>query len=466
MTSTRVPGVRMSSCRTLVLIFLWSTTFATEFFVALDGIDSNPGTASKPWRHVQHAVSILRPGDICTIRQGRYYETNITLENIQGNAQNPITFRALPNETVSFDGTAEIPAKNWQNHEGKIYVNKLDFDIWQLFVDSKMQTNARWPDAHFEDLSIFDYTQWGFSAHNSTYDVESGKGVMNDNGTQNLAKSGLNVTGAMALLNIGSWETYTGRVDYHSTGSNTFSYSVRARPKNIAFGPSNCRYYLEDKLEFLDSPTEWFYDVDTRELYLWTLKGDNPENHDVRGKVSTYAFQITGNSSYVTLSNLEFFATTIRAVGKVSGITLDSLNFTYPSYTRRMLQDDSLPEMTKLEIEGSFNREAGNFTVFNCTWQYADGQTMSHRGVGSIFENNLWRYNDFSCVGDGMLFGSNGARDHFIRNTVHSNGPSEGFNPGSGDPSLGILGAAEIRLNEFYDQKHLQNDGSQVQVNY
>ena len=45
----------------------------------------------------------------------------------------------------------------------------------------------------------------------------------------------------------------------------------------------------------------------------------------------------------------------------------------------------------------------GNFSVFNCTREYADGQTMSYRGADGVFENNLWHHNDFTCVGNGFL---------------------------------------------------------------
>lgn len=55
---------------------------------------------------------------------------------------------------------------------------------------------------------MFDYTRWGFSDAKSTFDEEIEMGVMIDNGTQDLAGSGLNATDAMGILNIGSWLTW------------------------------------------------------------------------------------------------------------------------------------------------------------------------------------------------------------------------------------------------------------------
>ena len=167
-----------------------------------------------------------------------------------------------------------------------------------------------------------------------------------------------------------------------------------------------------------------------------------------------------------------FFATTIFMSGTsetddVSNIRLDSLHFRYPSYSKRMLGSLAVPNMTTIYFNGLLSKYAGNFSVFNCTWEYADGQTMRYRGADGVFENNLWHHNDFTCVGNGDLFRSEGIRDRFIRNTVHSNGPSVGFYPGAGtfqDRNLGLSVAAEVRLNLFYDLKYLQDDGSHVQT--
>ena len=321
--------------------------------------------------------------------------------------------------------------------------------------------------------SVFDYTKWGFSDESSTYDGSTGTGVMVDNGTQNLAKSGLNATGAIAVLNIGSFLTWAGMVEKHNPGENSFKYDLQKVPALVvSYNASNCRYFLEDKLEFLDSPSEWFYDKTTKDLYLWTKNSDHPLNHDIQGKRITYAFTITRSSSWIILSGLNFFATTVHVGGKdasedVHNIKLESLHFTYPSYSKRMLGSLEVPDTTTLYFNGPLNQYAGNFSVFNCTWEYADGQTMSYRGADGVFENNLWHHNDFSCVGNGDLFKSEGVRDQFIRNTVHSNGPSVGFSPGAGnysDRQLGLSTGAMVKLNLFYDLKYLQNDGSHVQT--
>ena len=460
---------RLTLLKILAILFLHSE--ATEYFVSVNGDDNNHGSLENPWRHVQKAITVLTPGDVCTIRGGVYNE-EVAISGLQGTKENPITFRSYPGETVTFDGTMPITS-SWKKYKDNIYVTTLDEDIWQLFVDGEMQINARWPNAFWYDYSVFDYTKWGFADAKSMFDQTTGKGVLVDNGTQGLAKSGLNATGAIAILNIGSWMTWAGSVEKHNPGEDNFAFVLQQDLTGyVKFHGQNSRYFLEDKLEFLDAPSEWFYDMNTKKLYLWTCDSDQPGTHDIRGKVSTYAFTITNNSTWLLLSNMTFFATTVFIKGDnsssdVSNIRLDSLHFSYPSYSKRMLASLAVPNMTTIYYNGLLTKNAGNFTVFNCTWEYADGQTMSYRGADGVFENSLWHHNDFTCVGNGFLFGSSGVRDKFVRNTIHSNGPSVGFSPGSGtaqDRKLGLPTGADVRLNLFYDLKNLQDDGSHVQT--
>ncbi len=85
--------------------------------------------------------------------------------------------------------------------------------------------------------------------------------------------------------------------------------------------------FLEDKLEFLDAPTEWLYDKTSKKIYLMTENGDSPENHV---KVSTYAITMNNTSAWLVFSGLNFFGTTVYMNGEsvhsnIHDITLDSL---------------------------------------------------------------------------------------------------------------------------------------------
>ena len=121
----------------LLLVTLLTGTRATEYFVSLDGNDDNPGTLQKPWQHVQHAVTVLRAGDICTIREGHYSE-EVVISGLQGTSDDPITFRSYPGETVVFDGTTPILCnQRLRSH------TRRHWTIEHLFAFLHQQTTAK-----------------------------------------------------------------------------------------------------------------------------------------------------------------------------------------------------------------------------------------------------------------------------------------------------------------------------------
>ena len=144
------------------------------------------------------------------------------------------------------------------------------------------------------------------------------------------------------------------------------------------------------------APSEWFYDSSTKKLYLWLHESDHPrlEATTFTLIVSIYAFTVTSGSTWIVFSNLKFFATTVYISGKdktddIGNIRLESLHLSYPSYSKRMLGSLAVPNMTTVYYNGLLTKNAGNFSIFNCTWEYADGQTMQYRGADGVFENNL-----------------------------------------------------------------------------
>ncbi len=72
------------------------------YYVSTGGDDSANGSASNPWRTLQHAADSLTPGDKVIINAGTY-NTGFEM-NTSGTANSPVTFEA--NGTVIIDGSA------------------------------------------------------------------------------------------------------------------------------------------------------------------------------------------------------------------------------------------------------------------------------------------------------------------------------------------------------------------------
>ena len=106
-------------------------------------------------------------------------------------------------------------------------------------------------------------------------------------------------------------------------------------------------------------------------------------------QVQTHAFTIT-DSSHVLIKDLTFFATTLDARTNINHLELHSLNFMFPTYNRRMLQDTTPPQWTKVFAGKSSAR------IYNSTFYGTDGIALEYAGVNDTVENNLFEYNDWS----------------------------------------------------------------------
>ena len=420
------------------------------YYVATNGSDSNPGTFLEPFATVQKAADVMTAGDTCYIRQGTYHE-EIAIGGLSGTAGDPITFTNYENEDVILDGTIPITS-GWVVHTGDIYKTTLARDIWQLFVDGKAMISARWPNARWDDDSIWDRDgRWG---KGTASDVD---GIQYDDGERNLAGSGLDMTGAIALLNVGNWKTWAKVVESHGAGANFFTYV----PVNSGYKDSwsNHRFFFECKLNLLDTAEEWFYEPDTKTLYLRTDDSSDPAGRDVRGKVQSYFFDIS-DSSHIKIMGLDFFGTTFRSTDCVN-ITVEDCDLLYPSYSKRMLGVLSDTDVTMIKTgtnDDSFS------TIRNCTFRYTDGPGVYIWGKSNVVENCYFADIDYSAA----VVGGNGFSIHMIkckgttyrRNTLYKSGTSEGYRAGGYDASLPQI----VEYNHHYKCGLLQSDGANFQM--
>ncbi len=421
---------------------------AANYYVSTTGSDSAAGTLGAPFATLQKAANVMGAGDTCHIRGGTYHEA-VAINNLNGTSGNPVTFKAYQNETVTLDGTqslGDLGSSGWTLHSGNIYKTTLTADIWQLFDDGEMMIMARWPNAFLHDGSIWDQPgTWGRG-----HDGASSNGTMVDNvnNGHDLAATGLDMTGAMGVMNIGSFRTWPKKVLSHTGGSNTFTYApVAANEYRTKLG----YYYLECKLNLLDAEREWFYDPATKTLYLWAPGGGVPSGN-IRGKTQTYAFNIS-NSDWLVLDGLNFFGTTFNMTG-CSSCTVENCNLQFPSFSRRMLGSEADIEFANMQAG---NSNPGN-TLRNCVFEHSDGQAVRMNGAGCVMENNYFHNIDFSCAGIPNLgntvqveIGSSGSV--IRRNTIDTAGASETIAPGK---------VGTVEYNRVTNIGLLQSDGAGV----
>tara|TARA_Y100001970_G_scaffold290273_1_gene423340 strand:- start:35608 stop:37662 length:2055 start_codon:yes stop_codon:yes gene_type:complete len=428
--------------RKILLYVLISFIYPIDYYVSTIGDSLNQGTFDSPFLYIQQAVNVMEAGDICYIRQGVYHE-NIILDNKDGTLANPIIFTSYNNERVVMDGTVSIDSV-WEPYTDNIWVAEIGFDVWQIFVEYEEMVMARWPNANFVDGSIWDKeNHW---AHGLIDDDENAyeNGTMIDKpyGNNSLENIGFNIEGATAILNVGSFKTYTREVLTHN--GNTFTYE----PVEL-WKTKHHDYFLEKKIEFLDIENEWFYNPDSSKIYFWPPNNVDPNTLNIRGKTQSYAFEIS-NSDYVEIRDIEFFGTTFK-FDNSDNAKVDHCNLFYPSCYKRMLGVIATPpEMT------IFNSSSG-CTVSNSSFRYTDGSAIEMYSNDNLIDNCYFYHIDYTATDlNGLMttIQMGGSNNIFRRNTLHKMGASATLNPGN---------AAIIELNDMSDSGHMQSDGALVQ---
>jgi alpha-N-arabinofuranosidase len=95
---------------------------ATEFHVAINSKDSNPGTMAAPLRTIQHAADLAQPGDVITVHAGVYRER---INPPRGGTSDTkrIVYQAAPGEKVEIKGSEVV--KGWK---------KVQDDVWKVTI--------------------------------------------------------------------------------------------------------------------------------------------------------------------------------------------------------------------------------------------------------------------------------------------------------------------------------------------
>lgn len=402
----------------------------STYYVSTSGDDNNVGNEASPFRTISKAInSFGATGGNCIIREGIYHESVVI------NNKDNITVKSYPNEVVVLDGTKEINT-TWTQSSGNsnIYETTLTEDIWQLFIDNEQQVMARWPNAQFYDDTVFDQSYWSPGNANA-----GSNGVMVDDG--NLATSGISAQGALAIANVGSFKTWTVEVLSHTPGNSSFTYETVD-----SYRSKHHFYFLEGKVDFLDTQNEWFYDSATKKLSVW----GNPTGKKIQGKVQSYVFDID-KCDNLTFENLRFFSTTIKA-SKSTNITVNNSLFSYPSCSKRMLGDKSHPLNT--EFQGLSRTSPSNFKLYQCLFEHTDGSAYYMRGEGNVVEDCYFHHIDYtgsSLRGPMVTFLNYGKDAVFTRNTVHTTGASE---------TVRYLDPVEVSYNNISNTGLVHDDGA------
>ena len=407
-------------------------------YVSPNGNDNNDGSLNSPYKTIAKALSSLNTGTI-KLLDGIYRE-KIIIDN-----KDDIIISGDQSGNAVIDGTVNLNEYNWTKTENNIYKTTLDTAIWQLFIEDNEMVMARWPNAQFVDNSIYSWDTWAEGDEDNSI---NGLTVI-DNSKSFYSGLDFSLDTAHAILNVGSFRTWNRKIQY-SEGSEFFTYND---VPNGQYKNKHHYFFIEGDLNLLDTLNEWYHNPKTGELWLMT-DGTNPNDLEIKGKVTSYSFEIN-NSDNITIENLSFFSSTIK-VQSSENFILQDCNFAYPSTSKRMLGDLGTPKATTIGISGLSNK-VNNSTIRRNLFEYTDGDALRVYGDNNIIENNFFQYIDYSVAelpGLMVTMFINGDKNTITKNTIENVQASATVTPGE---------RSIFSYNKVTKTGALQSDGSVFQ---
>jgi hypothetical protein len=295
---------------------------AQTYYVSTTGLDTNPGTMSKPWATLQHAQSVVqglsksKPITV-NVRAGTYFlpaGLSFGVDDSGGSSAAPVVWEAFPGEDVVLNGGTRIT--HWTNAGGGLWTASLPastLPFENLFYNGQRRLRPRigasaaldggtigtflriaenvyeaapsdnCPDSGFEpDAGYRCYDRFHFDA---------GDGLTS--GWQNLNPAPSNLCGQSAKTGappgdievdmFEAWSMQKLRISCIDD-ANSIVYFTAPGPlytKNFPYlGPApGHRYLVENVKDLFEQPGQWF--LDRPSTGSWTLSylsnpGENP----------------------------------------------------------------------------------------------------------------------------------------------------------------------------------------------
>ncbi len=122
----------MKTLFALLFMGFYFTQAQQVYYVSPGGSDSNPGTFSQPWQHVQHGIDAMSSGDTLKLKDGVYFE-RIYID------KNHVSIKALHHGQAIIDGTG-----TGGTQDALIEINHASFvEINGLVLKNNIQNDAQ-----------------------------------------------------------------------------------------------------------------------------------------------------------------------------------------------------------------------------------------------------------------------------------------------------------------------------------
>lgn len=421
-------------------------------YVATSGSDSNTGTNDKPFKTIQKGIDYLNSNFSTKnnlVVKGGVYRESPTIKNFNPNKTVTISSETSSNPAQIYGSESSQDSRiTWQKGTGGLNfpssaannVYYADVSAWGAdpeiaylngTVDTRMN-KAREPDIDpFADTSVTD-NRW--SAQSGTLGgLVDTKNLKNINGF-----SSTFLTGGRIFVTDGysghdhNTATITGVVA--SSGQLYFDKEMKyynGQPLIAA----NSKFYVEGKSELLDMPGEWFFDIKTKRLYVWSINSDNPAKSNIEFGVRANGIKVI-NSQNVIIKDFNIKFTNYLYGGstgndgaiflvnnqneKSSNITFDNVNVRNSAFGVRIFQSTNKRNlMQNITFKNSVIENIDGIGFIAFQHPYFDANNNYIPGIKNlIIENNNIKKAGYRPAGNGGLMWILKVQNFILKNNL------------------------------------------------
>ena len=260
-------------------------------------------------------------------RKGIYFlDTSLVITDLEsGSADMPIVFRAYPNEKVILSGGKIL--KNWTKVKGtSSNVWKLDVPkalavkhqhFRQLFLGEQRLPRAKSPNQGYyltagPNYASADAGNWGWFDGITAMRKRKDKKVLDAFCSFSYQGQDLKPWGdiySAELQVFGSWEASWVTIKSLDTEKKDVWFNTPMRYPVGFFDAKNIRYTVENIREAMDLDNEWYYNKETKELFIQLKKGQDPNVLQIIAPYLDELVHIEGKGQkvgYINFHNITF----------------------------------------------------------------------------------------------------------------------------------------------------------------
>jgi hypothetical protein len=385
-------------------------TPAADFYVGVSGSDQNDGSLQSPFATLSRAQQAVRQkitagltGNVQVYVRGGTYELPATLQftaQDSGTAQYSISYAAYPGEKPVLSGGRRI--QGWQNTGGNFWTVQLSevqagqWDFRQLFVNDQRATRARTPNLGPNGEPNFGFLAADAQFTSTSQVVALQAPALNAQPWSNLAD--------VELVSNTMWTTLRKPLQSVNTSENSVTLaSPYIVPGSFLQPKTSSASYLENAIEFLDSPGEWYLNKHTGVLSYISRNGEDMAKTVIYAPKLNKLLTIEGSASQ-PVENLHFSGLqfehadwSLPAQGHY-GVQAGVYRIADPDTTSQSHSFNTRPMDAAIDV-----RFARNVSVENGAIKHVGGAGISlvEGVVGSVVQGN----NVFDIGGNGINVG-------------------------------------------------------------